>query len=58
MTKREARKQIVGYLITRLRNQDTCDDLKETSKPSDYERLCEAELEIAAELADRYGVEA
>lgn len=43
MNKKQARKTILEYVISGLRAQTTCDELKENSTNADYERLCDAE---------------
>ena len=43
MNKKQARKTILEYVISGLRAQTTCDDLKENSTDADYDRLCDAE---------------
>lgn len=56
MNSRKAKKKIVGYLVDQLEAQSTAGDEKEKASAADYERLCEAELQLAKELRERYRI--
>ena len=56
MTKREAYKRIVAYVIAHLEAGRIGDDEKEQLKAADYERMCKAAEDFAAELRRRYAI--